>query len=100
MQVPLNLWFKTGRLLLLSTHHWPMQLTWPSSKPRVGRTYFVEKFCPLVLITGVQIIEKTQETLQNMFIQSFNNGDGYEEAGERMHRQVKEGHALQDKVGL
>ena len=31
----LNPWPRTGTLLLLSINHWPMELTWPSSKPKV-----------------------------------------------------------------
>lgn len=45
---------------------------------------------PIVLIIGVQIMEKTQETLQNIFGQGFNNDERYGEAGERMHRHVRE----------
>ena len=31
----LNPWLRTGTLLLLSVNHWPMELTWLSSKPKV-----------------------------------------------------------------
>lgn len=30
---------------------------------------------PLVSIIGIQIVGKTQETLQNIFMQGFNNGE-------------------------
>lgn len=55
---------------------------------------------PIVLITGVQIMEKTQETLQNIFREGFNNDERYGEAGERMCRHVREGQAAQNKFGL